>query len=91
MTQVTLTNLVAKLSPELKRALEASAGAAMNQGVAAIEPEHWLLTLLNQQDTHLKTLIESQKINQDQLASELANRIERLPKVQDSQPTLSHA
>ncbi|MGR5515127.1 type VI secretion system ATPase TssH [Vibrio harveyi] len=90
MTQVTLTNLVAKLSPELKRALEASAGAAMNQGVAAIEPEHWLLTLLNQQDTHLKTLIESQKINQDQLASELANRIERLPKVQDSQPTLSH-
>ncbi len=36
MTQVTLTNLVAKLSPELKRALEASAGAAMNQGVAAI-------------------------------------------------------
>ncbi|MFN1581765.1 type VI secretion system ATPase TssH [Vibrio rotiferianus] len=90
MTQVTLTNLVAKLSPELKRALEASAGAAMNQGVAAIEPEHWLLTLLNQQDTHLKTLIDSQKINQDQLASELANRIERLPKVQDSQPTLSH-
>ncbi|WP_079325606.1 type VI secretion system ATPase TssH [Vibrio sp. L85] len=91
MTQVTLTNLVAKLSPELKRALEASAGAAMNQGVAAIEPEHWLLTLLNQQDAHLKTLIESQKINQDQLASELANRIERLPKVQDSQPTLSHS
>ncbi|WP_399424848.1 type VI secretion system ATPase TssH [Vibrio campbellii] len=91
MTQVTLTNLVAKLSPELKRALEASAGAAMNQGVAAIEPEHWLLTLLNQQDTHLKTLIESQKINQDQLASELANRIEHLPKVQDSQSTLSHA
>lgn len=91
MTQVTLTNLVAKLSPELKRALEASAGAAMNQGVAAIEPEHWLLTLLNQQDTHLKTLIESQKINQEQLASELANRIECLPKVQDSQPTLSHA
>lgn len=91
MTQVTLTNLVAKLSPELKRALEASAGTAMNQGVAAIEPEHWLLTLLNQQDVHLKTLIESQKINQDQLASELANRIERLPKVQDSQPTLSHA
>ncbi|HHC7354688.1 TPA: type VI secretion system ATPase TssH [Vibrio campbellii] len=90
MTQVTLTNLVAKLSPELKRALEASAGAAMNQGVAAIEPEHWLLTLLNQQDAHLKTLIESQKINLDQLASELANRIERLPKVQDSQPTLSH-
>ncbi|WP_440885301.1 type VI secretion system ATPase TssH [Vibrio campbellii] len=91
MTQVTLTNLVAKLSPELKRALEASAGAAMNQGVAAIEPEHWLLTLLNQQDAHLKTLIESQKINQDQLASELANRIDRLPKVQDSQPTLSHS
>lgn len=91
MTQVTLTNLVAKLSPELKRALEASAGAAMNQGVAAIEPEHWLLTLLNQQDAHLKTLIESQKINLDQLASELANRIELLPKVQDSQPTLSHA
>ena len=43
MTQVTLTNLVAKLSPELKQALEVSAGAAMNQGVPSIEIEHWLL------------------------------------------------
>lgn len=48
MTQVTLTNLVGKLSPELKQALEASAGAAMNQGVGAIETEHWILQLISQ-------------------------------------------
>ena len=49
MTQVTLTNLVAKLSPELKQALEVSAGAAMNQNVPSIETEHWILQLISQQ------------------------------------------
>ncbi|RTZ14500.1 type VI secretion system ATPase TssH [Vibrio aquaticus] len=91
MTQVTLTNLVAKLSPELKQALEVSAGAAMNQGVASIEVEHWLLQLISQQDTHLSNLIQSQNLSQDNIVNELSSKISRLPKGNEGQPTLSQA
>lgn len=74
MTQVTLTNLVGKLSPELKQALEASAGAAMNQGVGAIEIEHWILQLISQKDPKLMALCESQKLSLDGLVNELSKK-----------------
>ncbi|WP_394125420.1 type VI secretion system ATPase TssH [Vibrio hepatarius] len=90
MTQVTLTNLVAKLSSELKQALEVSAGAAMNQGVASIEVEHWLLQLISQQDANLNSLIQSQNLSQENLVNELSSKIARLPKGNEGQPTLSH-
>ncbi|NOH80010.1 type VI secretion system ATPase TssH [Vibrio sp. RE86] len=90
MTQVTLTNLVAKLSPELKQALEVSAGAAMNQGVASIEVEHWLLQLISQQDAHIGNLIQSQNLSQEAIVNELSSKIARLPKGSEGQPTLSH-
>ncbi|MCG9626258.1 type VI secretion system ATPase TssH [Vibrio mediterranei] len=90
MTQVTLTNLVAKLSPDLKQALEVSAGTAMNQGVPSIETEHWLLQLISQQDTNLSNLIQSQNLSQDSIVNELSGKIARLPKGNVGQPTLSH-
>ncbi|MDH6018808.1 type VI secretion system ATPase TssH [Vibrio splendidus] len=90
MTQVTLTNLVGKLSPELKQALEASAGAAMNQGVGAIEIEHWILQLISQKDPKLMALCESQKLSLDGLVNELSKKIAMLPKGSEGQPTLSH-
>ncbi|WP_114785782.1 type VI secretion system ATPase TssH [Vibrio tetraodonis] len=91
MTQVTLTNLVAKLSPELKQALEVSAGAAMNQNVPSIETEHWILQLISQQDQHLASLIQSQNLSQDNLINELSSKIARFPKGNEGQPTLSQA
>lgn len=90
MTQVTLTNLVGKLSTELKQALEVSAGAAMNQGVPAIEVEHWLLQLITQNDAQLQQLMNSQNLPQEQLIAELTDKITRLPKGSEGQPTLSH-
>ena len=91
MTQVTLTNLVGKLSPELKQALEASAGAAMNQGVGAIETEHWILQLISLQDPKMMALCESQKLSLDALVNELTKKISMLPKGNEGQPTLSHS
>ncbi|UWZ96953.1 type VI secretion system ATPase TssH [Vibrio splendidus] len=91
MTQVTLTNLVGKLSPELKQALEASAGAAMNQGVGAIETEHWILQLISQKDPKIMALCESQKLSLDALVNELTKKISMLPKGNEGQPTLSHS
>ncbi|MCG9544719.1 type VI secretion system ATPase TssH [Vibrio sp. Isolate33] len=91
MTQVTLTNLVGKLSPELKQALEASAGAAMNQGVGAIETEHWILQLISQKDPKIMALCESQKLSLDALVNELTKKISMMPKGNEGQPTLSHS
>ena len=91
MTQVTLTNLVGKLSPELKQALEASAGAAMNQGVGAIETEHWILQLISQKDPKLMALCESQKLSLDALVNELTKKVSMLAKGNEGQPTLSHS
>ncbi|MEZ9233518.1 type VI secretion system ATPase TssH [Vibrio amylolyticus] len=91
MTQVTLTNLVGKLSTPLKQALETSAGAAMNQGVPAIEIEHWLLQLLSQKDSNLTNLFDSQKLPQEELVKELTMKITLLTKGSEGQPTLSHA
>ncbi|MGF1722354.1 type VI secretion system ATPase TssH [Vibrio kyushuensis] len=91
MTQVTLTNLVGKLSTHLKQALETSAGAAMNQGVPAIEVEHWLLQLLSQKDSNLNNLFDSQKVPQEELVKELTMKITLLTKGSEGQPTLSHA
>ncbi|MCK6265157.1 type VI secretion system ATPase TssH [Vibrio sp. ZSDE26] len=91
MTQVTLTNLVGKLSTPLKQALETSAGAAMNQGVPAIEVEHWLLQLLSQKDSNLNNLFDSQKLPQEELVKELTMKITLLTKGSEGQPTLSHA
>ncbi|MBW3696948.1 type VI secretion system ATPase TssH [Vibrio sp. T187] len=90
MTQVTLTNLVGKLSPELKQALEVSAGAAMNQGVGAIEIEHWILQLISQKDAKLTSLFDTQKISVDTVVNELSKKISMLQKGSEGQPTLSH-
>ncbi|WP_434340029.1 type VI secretion system ATPase TssH [Motilimonas cestriensis] len=91
MTQVALTKLISKLDSDLKQALEAAAGAAMNQGVPAIETEHWLLQLIQQNDAKLNSLFTSQNINQDAVVSELLSLIERFAKGNEGQPTLSHA
>jgi len=91
MTQVTLTNLVAKLSPELKQALETSAGVAMNQKVAAIEVEHWLLQLISQKDAKLVALFDSQKVAHESFVKELTGKINSLTTGNEGQPTLSHA
>ncbi|WP_394251171.1 type VI secretion system ATPase TssH [Vibrio profundi] len=90
MTQVTLTNLVGKLSPELKQALEVSAGAAMNQGVGAIEIEHWILQLISQKDAKILSLCDSQKLSLDAIVNELTKKISMLQKGSEGQPTLSH-
>jgi len=90
MTQVTLTNLVGKLSPEIKQALEVSAGAAMNQGVGAIETEHWVLQLISQKDAKLLSLLDSQKISLETVVNELSKKIAALQKGSEGQPTLSH-
>ncbi|WP_027858903.1 type VI secretion system ATPase TssH [Marinobacterium jannaschii] len=89
MSQVKLGNLVAKLEADLKGALEQAAGAAMNQKVAAIEVEHWLVQLLNAKESHLGQCLQQQNIDSSTLLAELTARLGRLPQGSEGQPTLS--
>ncbi len=91
MTQVTLTNLVGKLSTELRQALEDSVGFAVNQHVSAVETEHWLLQIIALKDAKLTAYLDSQKIGQEQLVKELTDKINQLHAGNEGQPTLSNA
>lgn len=89
MSQVKLSNLVGKLDAGVKGALEQAAGAAMNQKVAAIEVEHWLIQLMAAKDVHMMQFLDLQKIDSSALLSELTARLNRLPTGSEGQPTLS--
>ena len=62
---------------------------AMNQGVPAIEIEHWLLQLISQKDDGLTQLWRSQNIDVEKVVNELTAKVGRLPKGNEGQPTLS--
>jgi type VI secretion system protein VasG len=89
MSNVKLGNLVAKLEVGLKEALEQAAAAAMNQQVAAIEVEHWLVQLLANKDKHLIRFMDQQKVDAEKLLTELTTILDKLPKGASGQPTLS--
>ncbi|WP_281561200.1 type VI secretion system ATPase TssH [Thalassomonas sp. RHCl1] len=89
MPQVNLTNLIAKLDPAAKRALEMAAGDAMNSHCPAIEIEHWLIQLVYKPDAELSQFLQSQNITPDQLVAELSTKLEKLSKGFEGQPTLS--
>lgn len=89
MSYVKLGNLVSKLEPGIKDALEQAAGDAMSQTVSSIEIEHWVMQMISHQDASLMSFLKSQNININQLVGELTNRIERLPKGANGQPTIS--
>ncbi|GAL15261.1 ClpB protein [Vibrio astriarenae] len=91
MSQIKLGNLVSKLDAPLKAALEAGAGAAMAQTVAAIEIEHWFIQLLNADEQHLTGFLKNQRVDSSSLVNELTLRVERLRTGIEGQPTISPA
>lgn len=91
MSQIKLGNLVSKLDAPLKAALEAGAGAAMAQTVAAIEIEHWFIQLLNADEQHLTGFLKNQRVDSSSLINELTLRVERLRTGIEGQPTISPA
>lgn len=89
MSQIKLSNLVAKLDPNLRAALEQAAGAAMNQKAPVIEIEHWLMQIILLKDPGLITLFAQQKIDQDGLVAELTIRLEGMGRAAQAQPSVS--
>ena len=89
MTQLLLTELVAKLDAPLCAALERAAGNALSSGSDSIEIEHWLLEILESNDESLDEFLKRQKVDELQLRGELQSRLPRESGVSSVQPTLS--
>lgn len=89
MSQIKLSNLVAKLDENLRTALEQAAGAAMNQKAPVIEVEHWLVQILLAKDKPVESFLDSQKVDESNLMSELTVRLEAVSKGAETQPTVS--
>ena len=89
MSQIQLSNLVAKLDPNLRTALEQAAGAAMNKNAPVIEIEHWLVQILLLKDAAVIEFFNQQKVDQDSLVTELTMRLEGLSQAAQTQPSVS--
>ena len=89
MTQVNLPNLIAKLDTQSKRALELAAGDAMNSHCPVIEIEHWLLQIIYKADNHLSDFLSSQNITPEQMITALSEKLTKLNKGFEGQPSLS--
>jgi len=89
MSQVKLSHLIKKLDPILKEALEQAAGAAMDQGCAVIEIEHWLLQILQLQDSGVDAFLSQQKIDKTAFVDELNSRLRAISVSDSIQPSVS--
>lgn len=77
MLNINLKSLVEKMSPVLRDSLEGAAGLCLAHTQYNVEIEHWLLKLLDQNDTDLFALLEKHEVNPSHLAKELAATISK--------------
>ncbi|NRD72402.1 type VI secretion system ATPase TssH [Shewanella sp. VB17] len=88
MINVELQNLVKRLNPELKQALEGAAGECVSRGHFSIEPEHWFLQLLKL-STAWGNSLEKAKIVKAPLEQKLSQELALQPRGTDTSPSLS--
>jgi type VI secretion system protein VasG len=76
MSLMNLKSLIGKLNPVCRSALETAAGLCMSKTNYEIEVEHFLLKLLDAQNTDLHKVLRYFEINIDRFASDLSRAIE---------------
>ncbi len=91
MINVDLRSLIGRMSPSLKEFLERAAGAAVNNGNFAIEPDHLFLECLMERDSAWQGIIAKGKISGDALIERVTREINALPKGNTQPPSLSPA
>lgn len=77
MVTVNLKALVDKMSDNMRIALENAAGLCMSRGQFNVEIEHWLLKLLDSQDSDFVTLVKQFEISEAKLQAQLNNAVEK--------------
>lgn len=89
MFNVSIKNVVAKLSPNLRDSLEGAAGLAMSMGHYNVEIEHWLTKILEHPHTDLLKILQQYDVEVDKVVASLAATTESLRSGNTRPPALS--
>lgn len=89
MTQVNLKELVGRLNPTCRSALEAAAGLCLSRTNYNIEIEHWLLKLLENDRSDLTIAAKASGANLAKLTGDLSRAIDRFKTGNGRPPALS--
>ncbi|PWT92720.1 MAG: type VI secretion system ATPase TssH [Blastocatellia bacterium] len=75
---VNLKSLIARLNPTCHSALEGAAGLCLSRTNYDVEPEHFLLKLIERADTDLGAIFRRFEINQSRITKDLTNSLDKL-------------
>lgn len=89
MINIDLKSLVGKLNEVSRIALEGAAGLCMSRAHYNVEIEHWLLKLLDIQDSDIQALLDKYEINIGTLRKELNNELDKIKGGNTRAPSLS--
>ncbi|WP_032112598.1 type VI secretion system ATPase TssH [Candidatus Paracaedibacter symbiosus] len=84
-----LKNLVEKLNPSSKKALEAAAALCVQKTNYNVELEHFLYKLLQQPDSDIELLLRHYEIDKESVQRQLLNSIDKFKQGCTISPTLS--
>jgi type VI secretion system protein VasG len=82
-------NLIGKLDPQCRRALEGAAGLCLSRTNYNVEVEHWLVKLLEQPGNDIALLLRHFGVDSTRLLTDLLRAIDRLRTGSARQPSLS--
>ena len=89
MVPVSLKSLVGKLNDTCRRTLEGAAGLCLSRTNYNVEIEHWLVKLLEENNTDLAVLLEHYGVDVSRLAADLTRTLDRLKTGNARPPALS--
>lgn len=89
MINVNLKSLVGKLNEPCRMALEGAAGLCLSRTHYNVEIEHWLIKLLENQDSDLHEILHKFDVNIGRLAQELNSELDRIKSGNTRAPALS--
>lgn len=89
MIQVNLKNLIERLNPTCKRALEGAAGLCLSRSNYNVEVEHWLMKLLEDGQCDLSLCLKAFDVDTSQLQRDVTRAIDRFKTGNAKSPALS--
>ena len=87
--EINLKSLIGKLNDTSRRALESAAGLCLSRSNYDVEIEHWMLKILELDDTDCSRLLRYYEIDNSRLTRDLTRAIDRLKTGNTRPPALS--
>ena len=89
MAAVDIRSLIAKLNDPCRKALETGLGMAMSRTNFTMDVEHWLLALLDIQDSDLNRILPRYEVDLARLKADLTREVDRFKTGNGKPPALS--